>query len=100
MGIDVERTRVDHFDRDGLNDLRTNLRPATAAQNTYNIGLTKNNRSGHKGVSWYVAGATWEARIRRDGKQVFLGRFKDIGEAAHAYREAATELHGEFSRFE
>ena len=89
--------QTDHIDRNKLNNLRSNLRPATARQNSCNRGKRKNNTSGYTGVCWHKQNKKWLARIRIDGKMKHLGYFDDIKDAAQAYNEAALELHGEFA---
>ena len=41
---------IDHFDRNGLNNLESNLNIVTQSQNMLNKGLQKNNRIGHKSI--------------------------------------------------
>ena len=43
---------IDHIDGDKLNNLDSNLRFVTHAQNGKNLKLLKRNKSGYKGVSW------------------------------------------------
>lgn len=89
---------TDHVDGDGLNNRRSNLRPATQVQNLWNQRKPVNNTSGFKGVSWNKEKARWRAQIRFNGPRVHLGYF-DTPEAAHAaYVEASARLHGEFGR--
>jgi hypothetical protein len=95
---DYESPEIDHDDRDGLNNRRANLRPATRGQNATNIGLAKNNTSGYRGIAFDPRTARWVASIRAKGKQHWLGRFGTAEEAASAYDDAARELHGEFAR--
>jgi len=91
---------VDHVDRDGLNNRRSNLRIATQAQNSRNRRRHRNNTSGFKGVSFHRREKKWYAHIHHQGKKLFLGYFVSA-EAAHAaYCDAAARLHGEFARFE
>ena len=44
--------RVDHINRDSLDNQDFNLRLATCSQNQANREVNKNNTSGFKGVSW------------------------------------------------
>lgn len=89
--------RTDHINRDGLDNQRENLRETTNAENLRNRGRQKNNASGFKGVSWHKGRGKWQAQIRANGQTRALGRYVDPVEAAHAYDEAALELHGEFA---
>jgi hypothetical protein len=86
--------KPDHIDGDGLNNQRSNLRPATASQNMANRRAW--GRSPYKGVSW--GGYSWAARIGHEGKILRLGYFKSEEDAARAYDIAAIELYGGFAR--
>lgn len=90
-------SQVDHRDGDGLNNQRDNLRLATGNQNNCNAGIRRDNSSGYKGVGWLKGNGKWRARIRVNGRSVFLGYFDDKEEAARAHDRAARELHGEFA---
>lgn len=93
--------QIDHADRNGLNNQRSNLRPATDTQQNANKGLR--SASGFKGVSWNKENQKWQVYIRVPnpdggrGTRRSLGRFDDPAEAAMAYDRAARELHGEFA---
>jgi hypothetical protein len=87
---------VDHINGDGLDNQRSNLRLATHSQNLCNRRLDANNTSGYKGVHWDKQGKKWVAQINNAGRQITLGLFDDIGEAAAAYDEASLKYHGEF----
>ncbi|MGZ8188476.1 MAG: HNH endonuclease, partial [Methylosarcina sp.] len=85
---------IDHEDRDRANDRIENLRQATSGQNSANT-KRKKNQSGLRGV--YKNGNKFQAKIRVDGNQTYLGSF-DTPEAAHAvYLEAAKKAFGEFA---
>ena len=90
---------VDHRNGDGLDNRRSNLRPATHSQNMGNKRRYRNNTSGFKGVTRNTGtGRPWRAVIKADGRRVHLGYFDTAEDAAHAYDRAAIDLHGEFAR--
>jgi hypothetical protein len=95
---ELEGMEVDHISMDTLDNRRSNLRVATHQQNNFNKGKKRNNKSGHKGVSWDSERGKWYASIRLNGKQIGLGRHSNLSDAADAYRLAAIKLHGEFVR--
>lgn len=88
---------IDHIDRNGLNNQRSNLRFVTPAQNTYNSIGPENRFSPYKGVHWDKSRSKWMARIEVKGKQINLGRFDDVVEAARVYDEAASFYRGEYA---
>lgn len=88
---------VDHRDHDGLNNQRSNLRPATQVQNGQNQRPQVGKSSRYKGVSWYKASNAWRARLRVNKTLMYLGSFASELEAAYAYDAAAREAFGEFA---
>jgi hypothetical protein len=90
---------VDHIDGDKLNNLPSNLRLCSHAENARNRRRAKHNTSGFKGIYFDRGRSKWRAQIQCNGRRKMVGRF-DTQEAAHAaYCEAAQRLHGEFARF-
>ena len=89
---------TDHRDGNGLNNRRSNLRPADRQQNNRNARLRVDNACGLKGAYWHKGVRKFAAHIRSSGRPVHLGYF-DTAEAAHAaYCEASALIHGEFGR--
>jgi hypothetical protein len=74
------------------------VRQATASQNRANAKVNSNSQTGMKGVSYYKKYSKWGARIKKDGRKVWLGWFDKPEEAHAAYYVAATKIHGEFAR--
>lgn len=89
---------VDHINGVRTDNRISNLRNVTKALNARNLSLSVRNKSGFKGVSWNKKLGCWQAHIRLDGKTKYLGLFRDINDAAKAYRDAAPVYHGEYVR--
>jgi len=92
-----QKEDIDHVNGDRMDNRKENLRPCTRAQNNMNKHGNKRNTSGYKGVSWCKRDRKWVANIFYNRKHIFLGRFKNIHDAARAYNAKATELFGEFA---
>lgn len=87
---------VDHKNRIVTDNRWDNLREATVKQNSSNRGLSKQNKSGYKGVREEKNGK-FMARITIDGKSTHLGTFATAAKAAEAYDSAALTHFGEFA---
>lgn len=88
---------TDHINRNGLDNRRANLRPATASQNQANRVAPVSN-CGYKGVNLEPSGK-WRARLVVRGQVINLGcTFDTALDAAQAYDAAAIEHFGEFAR--
>lgn len=91
---------IDHIDGNPLNNQRSNFRSATNTQNQMNSGISLNNTSGFKGVSYHKGTKKYQSRIHVKGKSIHLGLF-DYAEQAHLYYCIAAIKHfGKFARFE
>lgn len=93
----TDERRVDHWNGDGLDNRRTNLRPCTHAQNCANR-KPRIGTSAYKGVGWHKRQQQWVSRIRVNYELHHLGSFDDEIEAARAYDVAAAQYFGEFAR--
>jgi len=96
LGITDPKILVDHGDRNGLNCQRWNIRPATRSENAANACKCKGFTSQYRGV--YVrSSGRFHARIKVDGKQVYLGSYWHELNAALAYDRAARFFYGAFA---
>ena len=83
--------RHDHKNRNGLDNRRCNLRPASSSQNAQNRAPSRHS-SKYLGV--WMENGKWRAAIRKDGKLHHLGRFSVEDHAGRAYDAAALDLYG------
>ena len=88
---------IDHIDNDPTNNRLENLRPASFSENMRNAKLGKKNTSGVKGVYWCKAKKKWKAVLTYNGKQNYLGRYKDLAEAEVVVADARQKYHGVFA---
>ena len=88
---------LDHIDGCKANNRLSNLREATCGQNCRNRKSHRGSSSKYLGVSWNKVREKWQAFIRTDGKQKFLGLFEYEKEAALAYDRAARTHFGAFA---
>jgi hypothetical protein len=96
LGLSNHKVDTDHIDRNGLNNVRSNLRIVSRSENLFNRGKLPNNKSGFKGVSWNKC--KWVVQIGFNGSIYRLGRFDDVIEAALEYDEAAKIFHGRYAK--
>ena len=84
---------IDHIDQNPSNNKISNLRTVSIKQNLENRNKPKNNKSGFKGVSWSKSVNKWIAMIGHKNQQIYLGAYKNIHDADHAYQNAAKKYH-------
>ncbi len=101
-------SEVDHIDRDGLNNLRSNTREGGGRVNAQNKSKQKNNTSGHAGVEWHKPVGNRKGRWKavwqdKEGKRksktfsVFAEEDKERVKAlAIAHRESMAKKTREF----
>lgn len=89
---------IDHEDTNRGNNRWINLREASNGPNIQNSRIRKDNKSGFKGVHWDKHHNAWKATLGINGKQIGLGRYKDVNQAAEVRRIASEKMHGEFAR--
>ena len=88
---------IDHIDKNGLNNQKSNLRFCTISENAMNQRKQRNTSSIYKGVCIDKPYGKWRSHIRINGKAIDLGSFTSEVEAAKAYNAKAIELFGEFA---
>jgi hypothetical protein len=89
--------QIDHIDGDRSNNLLSNLREVTQAQNSMNMKRNSSNTSGVKGVFFCKSSKRWWAVIKSHDKYVFRKSFKSLHDAEQSVRAAREALHGEFA---
>jgi hypothetical protein len=92
----AEGLEVDHINGDGLDNRRANLRVCSHKENMWNRRISASNKTGVTGVIFFRG--HYIANITHDGRDVYLGRFKSMDEAARTRETAEVSLRGEYTR--
>ena len=89
---------VDHRNGNTLDNRRSNLRLCTHAENIRNrTKKNSNNTSGIPGVYYHAPTKKWCARLKIDGKQLYLGLFFSKSKAAQVRKKAEIEHFGAYA---
>lgn len=92
------KDQIDHINGIKTDNRICNLREATNSQNGKNLGISKANTSGVKGVCFEKYTNRWKATIRVEGKYISLGRFGSIEDAVVARKNAEQFYFKEWNR--
>ena len=99
LGVTNRRVLIDHRDRNGLRNVRSNLRQSTHQQNLRNQYRKPQGKSSRfKGVYWCTRKNRWRSRLCVNGKKMSLGLYVNEVDAAIAYNLEASNVFGEFAR--
>lgn len=96
MKVSDNTMMIDHIDRNGLNNQKSNLRIVTHAENIRNSIVERDwHTSKFKGVYLNKLTGKWMSAVRKNNFRHRLGSFENEADAAVAYNAKAIELHGE-----
>lgn len=85
---------IDHVNRKRADNRLCNLRVATRVQNIANRAA-QNGRE-MKGITF--TRGRWQAQIRKNGRNIYLGLYDTAEEAHSVYFDAARRLYGDYAR--
>lgn len=88
------KIKIDHIKHDGLDNQKNNLRSCTHSQNLCNRSRIKSNR---KYIGVYLRGKKWRAKVKHEGREIWLGSYDTEIEAAKARDIGAKKYYGEFA---
>jgi hypothetical protein len=91
---------IDHINGDRTDNRALNLRDVPHALNQRNMKRSKANSSGFTGVVFVKSRNLWQASVKVGGRNIYLGRFVQLEDAALARRaaEAAYGFHPNHGR--
>lgn len=94
---DHNNNEVDHINGIRWDNRRSNLRIVNHSENMKNVGISSNNSSGYKGVSYNKRDDLWAAQIKIDGKS-HSEYYHTKEEAIAARKQLEKAYYGEFIR--
>lgn len=81
-------SNLDHINGIRIDNLISNLREVSCAENSKNHRPHKTNTSGVMGVVWHKRDKRWQAGIMVSGKTIHLGQFAEKDDAISARKQA------------
>ncbi|MBY0498862.1 MAG: HNH endonuclease [Nitrosomonas sp.] len=84
---------IDHINGNGLDNRWANLREVSHLENCKNIRLSDKNRNGIIGINFHKRLNKWQVGISSDTKQLHIGYFDNLFDAACA-RKSAEKKYG------
>lgn len=99
--IKKDYEELDHIDRNGLNNQKSNLKAGTRGGNQHNTrNWGKFPKGVHKHIKKYKLKSgkikeyvTFRSRINVDGKEIYLGGYKTVEKAVDAYAKASEKYY-------
>lgn len=86
---------IDHINRNGLDNRKSNLRIVSQKTNSYNCKMQRHNTSGYRGVAFCKQTGKYTSYITINGIQKHLGFYKTPIEAALAHDVASLLVYKE-----
>ena len=95
FGLQDNGYHIDHWDGNGLNCMKSNLRKCTYSQNQANQRIKVGGTSEYKGVC--IEHSAYISSIKYKNKTIRLGRSLCQKHCAYLYNVKSIEIHGEFA---
>jgi hypothetical protein len=82
------KNQIDHINRNKLDNRIENLRDVSRNVNNQNRITQSNNTTGYRGIRYKKKNLSWEAYIKVNKKQIYLGLFNNFEAALKARLDA------------
>lgn len=89
---------IDHINGIRDDNRIVNLRSVTKKQNGSNRGISSNNTTGHRGVSFHSRDLVWASQITHNSVRIHLGSFENFDLACAARKNAEVKYYEEYRR--